>query len=265
MDSASDPVLVESLSGGRVALVTLNRPEALNAINTALALRFIEVLRDLAERPAVRVIILSGAGDRAFCAGADLKERLGMTPEAWTRQHRIFERMHHLVRSMRRPIFAAVNGVAVGGGCELAMSTDFLIASEAARFGQPEVRRGIMPGAGGTQFLPRFLPRGLALQLLMTGELISAQEAHRWGLVNRVCPPGDLLTVAREIGDLIAANSPAAVQQAKRSAKLGIGQPIELAIEIELECYQRMVAHPDRVEGVAAFNERRPPNFLDAW
>ena len=264
MDRASDPVLVESLSNGRVALVTLNRPEALNAFTTDLALRFIDALHDLAGRPAVRAIILSGAGDQAFSAGADLKERLGMTPEAWTHQHRIFERMHHLVRSMRKPIFAAVNGAAVGGGCELAMSTDFLIASETARFGQPEVRRGIMPGAGGTQFLPRYLPRGLALQLLMTGELISAQEAHRWGLVNRICPPGDLLAVAREIADLIAANSPTAVQQAKRSAKLGLEQPIEQAIEIELECYQRMVAHPDRVEGVAAFNERRTPNFLDA-
>ncbi len=264
MEPASDSVLVESLSGGRVAVITLNRPRVSNAISTDLAIRFIDVLDDLAARPTVRVVILTGAGDRAFCAGADLKERQGMTPELWTRQHRIFERMHHLVRAMRKPIFAAVNGAAVGGGCELAMSTDFLIASEQARFGQPEVARGIMPGAGGTQFLPRFLPRGLAFQMLMTGELISAQEAHRWGLVNRVCPPGELLAAAREIADAIAANSPAAVQQAKRAAKMGLEQPIEQAIEIELECYQRMVGHPDRVEGVAAYNERRTPQFLDA-
>lgn len=265
MERASGPVLVESLSHGRVALITLNRPHVLNAINTDLALVFIDVLRDLAERPALRAVILTGAGDRAFCAGADLKERMGMTPEEWTRQHRIFERMHHLVRAMRKPIFAAVNGTAVGGGCELAMSTDFLIASETARFGQPEVTRGIMPGAGGTQFLPRLLPRGLAFQLLMTGELISAQEAHRWGLVNRICPPGELLAVAGGIADAIAANSPAAVQQAKRSAKLGLEQPIEQAVEIELACYQRMVGHPDRVEGVTAYNERRSPNFLDVY
>lgn len=265
MEHTSDTVLVDSFSDGRVALITLNRPDVMNALNTTLALRLIEVLRDLAERPAVRVVILTGAGDRAFCAGADLKERLGMTPERWTRQHRMFEHMHHLVRETRKPIFAAVNGAAVGGGCELAMSTDFLIASETARFGQPEVKRGIMPGAGGTQFLPRFLPRGLAFQLLMTGELISAHDAHRWGLVNRVCPPGQLLAVAREIADAIAANSPAAVQQAKRSAKMGLEQPIEQAIEIELECYQKMVAHPDRVEGVAAYNERRTPNFLDVY
>ncbi len=265
MEHASEPVLVDSLGNGRVALITLNRPEVMNALNTGLALRLIDVLRDLAERPAVRVVIVTGAGDRAFCAGADLKERLGMTSEQWTQQHRVFEHMHHLVRAMRKPIFAAVNGAAVGGGCELAMSTDFLIASETARFGQPEVKRGIMPGAGGTQFLPRFVPRGLAFQLLMTGELISAHDALRCGLVNRVCPPGQLLTVAGEIAEAIAANSPAAVQQAKRSAKMGLEQPIEQAIEIELECYQKMVAHPDRVEGVAAFNERRTPNFLDVF
>lgn len=265
MQHGSDPVLVDSLSDGRVALITLNRPEVMNALNTPLALRFIDVLGGLAAQPAVRVVILTGAGDRAFCAGADLKERLGMTPEQWTHQHRIFEDMHRLVRTMRKPIFAAVNGAAVGGGCELAMSTDFLIASETARFGQPEVKRGIMPGAGGTQFLPRFLPRGLALQLLMTGELISAHDAHRWGLVNRICPPDQLLTAAREIADTIAANSPAAVQQAKRSTKMGLEQPIEQAIEIELECYQRMVAHPDRFEGIAAYNERRTPHFLDAY
>jgi enoyl-CoA hydratase len=265
VERASDSVLLESLSDGRVALITLNRPHVSNAISTDLALRFIDLVQDLAEQSAVRVLILTGAGDRAFCAGADLKEREGMTPEQWTRQHRIFERMHHLVRAMRKPIFAAVNGAAVGGGCELAMSTDFLIASETARFGQPEVKRGIMPGAGGTQFLPRFLPRGVAFQLLMTGELLSAQEAHRWGLVNRVCPPGELLTVARGIAEAIAENSPAAVQQAKRSAKMGLEQPIEQAIEIELECYQRMVGHPDRVEGVRAYNERRAPKFLDAY
>jgi enoyl-CoA hydratase len=263
-EPASDLVLLDAPPGGRVAVITLNRPQASNAITTALALRLLEVLHDVSARPAVRAVILTGAGDRAFCAGADLKERLGMTPEAWTRQHRIFERMHQAVRALRTPIFAAVNGAAVGGGCELAMSTDFLIASDTARFGQPEVRRGIMPGAGGTQWLPRYLPRGLALQLLMTGELISAAEAHRAGLVNRVYPREALMPAAREIAEAIAANSPAAVEQAKRSARLGLEQPIEPAIEIELACYRRMVDHPDRVEGVAAFNERRIPRFRDA-
>ena len=262
----ADPlVLLEFLRGGAVARLTLNRPHVLNALNTAMAQRLIEILEEVSERREVRAAILTGAGERAFCAGGDLKERMGMTADQWTRQHRIFEQASRRLRQFRKPLFASVNGIAVGGGCEMAMSTDFIIAAEHARFGQPEVTRGIMPGAGGTQFLPRFLPRGLALQLLMTGELISAQDAHRWGLVNRICPAGELMRTAEQIAEAIAANSPAAVQQAKRAARLGAEQPIEQAIEIELECYRRMVDHPDRHEGVAAFNERRPPKFEDVY
>jgi enoyl-CoA hydratase len=262
MNEAGSPILHERR--GAVALLTLNRPHVLNAMNTAMGVRLAELMDEIAEDAAVRVVVLTGAGERAFCAGGDLKERQGMTPEQWTRQHRVFERAHHKLRNLRKPVFAAVNGVAVGGGCEMAMSTDFLIAAEHARFGQPEVTRGIMPGAGGTQLLPRFLPRGLAFQLLMTGELISAAEAHRWGLVNRVCPAGELMDAAMELAERIAANSPAAVQQAKRSARMGLELPLESGIETEIECYQRMVDHPDRYEGVDAFNERRPPRFRDA-
>src|SRR5207247_8268053 len=147
----------------------------------AMATRLGAVVDEVAGRRAMRVVVLTGAGDRAFSAGADLKERRTLTPEQWTRQHRVIERSVAALRHLRKPVFAAVNGVAAGGGCEIAMSTDFILAAEHARFGQPEVRRGIVPGAGGTQLLPRRLPRGLALQLLMTGELISAAEAHRWG------------------------------------------------------------------------------------
>ena len=263
MTEEGSPILLERR--GAIALLTLNRPHVLNAMNTAMGVRLDELVDEIAEEAAIRVVVLTGAGERAFCAGGDLKERQGMTPEQWTRQHRIFERAHHKLRNLRKPVFAAVNGVAVGGGCEMAMSTDFLIAAEHARFGQPEVTRGIMPGAGGTQLLPRYLPRGLAFQLLMTGELISAADAHRWGLVNRVCPPGELMAVAMELAGRIAANSPAAVQQAKRSARMGLELPLEAGIETEIECYQRMVDHPDRDEGVDAFNERRPPRFLDAY
>ncbi|HKF78937.1 MAG TPA: enoyl-CoA hydratase-related protein [Candidatus Dormibacteraeota bacterium] len=259
----ADPVLLEQRGG--VALLTLNRPHVLNAMNTAMGVRLGEVMDELSERAEVRVVVLTGAGDRAFCAGGDLKERQGMTPEQWTRQHRIFERAHHRIRNLRKPIFAAVNGVAVGGGCEMAMSTDFIVASRTARFGQPEVTRGIMPGAGGTQLLPRFVPRGIAFQLLMTGELISAEEAHRLGLVNRLCAPEDLLADAMTLAERIAANSPAAVQQAKRSARMGLELPLEAGIETEIECYQRMVDHPDRYEGIDAFNERRPPVFRDVY
>jgi len=263
MTGEDDPVLLERR--GAVALLTLNRPHVLNAMSTAMGVRLGEALDDIAEDATVRVVVLTGAGDRAFCAGGDLKERQGMTPERWTRQHRVFERSHHKLRNLRKPVFAAVNGVALGGGCEMAMSTDFIIAAEHARFGQPEVTRGIMPGAGGTQLLPRFLPRGLAFQLLMTGEMIPAAEAHRWGLVNRVCPRGELMDTAMGLAERIAANSPAAVQQAKRSARMGLELPLESGIETEIECYQRMVDHPDRYEGVDAFNERRTPSFRDAY
>ena len=263
MTDDGDPVLLERR--GPIALVTLNRPHVLNAMSTAMGVRMSEVMARIAEEASVRVVVLTGAGERAFCAGGDLKERQGMTPEQWTRQHRVFERAHHQIRNLRKPIFAAVNGVAVGGGCEMAMSTDFIVAAEHSRFGQPEVTRGIMPGAGGTQLLPRFLPRGLAFQLLMTGELISAAEAHRWGLVNRVCPASELMAEAMALAERIAANSPAAVQQAKRSARMGLELPLEAGIEAEIECYQRMVDHPDRYEGVSAFNERRTPSFQDAY
>jgi enoyl-CoA hydratase len=259
-----DPVLLETLQGGRIAVVTLNRPEVLNAFNSETSLCLSEIISELSDRAEVRVVIVTGAG-RAFCAGGDLKQRQGMTPRQWVHQHRIFEATHHLIRNFRKPLFAAVNGVAVGGGCELAMSTDFIIASTNARFGQPEVSRGIMPGAGGTQLLPRFIPRGLALELLMTGRMIGAEEAHRWGLVNRVVEPDHLMATAEEIARQIAANSPGAVQQAKRSAKLGLDSPIEQGIEIEIECYQKMVSLPDRFEGVTAFNEKRPPEFEDAY
>jgi enoyl-CoA hydratase len=261
-----DTVLLEYLGeGGRIALITLNRPEVSNAMNTALGVRLGEVLDEVAGRPGVRVAILTGAGERAFCAGGDLKERNGMTPEQWTHQHRIFEETVRRLREMRRPIFAAVNGAAVAGGCELAMSADFIIASANARFGQSEVRVGIMPGVGGTQWLPRRLPMGRALQMLMTGELISAEEAWRCGLVNEVLPSvAALRERALAIAEAIAANSPAAVEQAKRAARVGRDLPLAEAMVLELECYRRMVDHPDRYEGIRAFNERRAPRFQDA-
>ncbi len=252
--------------GGRVAVVTLNRPEVSNAMNTALGVRLGQVLAEVEDRAAVRAAILTGAGERAFCAGGDLKERNGMTPEQWTRQHRLFEDTARRLREMRKPVLAAVNGAAVAGGCELAMSADFILASANARFGQSEVRVGIIPGVGGTQLLPRRLPLGRALQLLMTGELVGAEEAHRWGLVNEVLPTvADLRQRALAVAEAIAANSPAAVEQAKRAARVGRDLPLAEAVAFELECYRRMVDHPDRYEGVAAFNEKRAPRFRDAY
>ncbi len=263
-ETTETTVLSEARHGGSVAVLTLNRVHLHNAISTQMGLRLIQVLDEIAQRPEVRVVILTGAGERAFCSGGDLKERMGMSPDEWEAQHRIFEAALNRLRRLSKPIFAAVNGIAVGGGCELAMSTDFIICSDNATFGQPEVTRGIMPGSGGTQFLPRYIPRGRALELLMTGGMIDADEAHRWGLVNHVVPLQELMRTAENIALTIAANSPIAVQQAKRSAKMGLEQPIEQAIDIELECYRRLVNHPDRFEGVTAFAEKRKPRFQDA-
>ncbi len=258
-------ILLEAVLGGSVAKVSLNRPDVLNAIGTATAIRMMEVLDEIEAEARYRCVILTGTGERAFSTGGDLKERRGMTPEQWVRQHRLFEEMNYRVRNLRKPIFAAVNGFAVAGGLELAMQTDFIIAADHAKFGQPEVTRGIMPGAGGTQNLSRRLPRGLALQLLMTGESIDAAEALRLGLVNKVVPLVELMTTAEQIAGRIAANSPLAVQQAKKSARMGADAPIEQAMNIEIECYQAMVDHPDRYEGINAFNEKRPPKFQDAF
>ena len=166
-------VLVEYASEGRVAIITLNRPHADNAITTELAAQLIEVLETIAARPSVRVAILTGAGDRAFSVGGDLYQRKNMTKEEWLRQRQTFDRVLYNLRQMRRPIFSAVHGMAYGGGCEMAISTDFIIASDDALFGQPEAMVGLSAGGGSPVFLPRVLPPGKAMQMLMTGEPIT--------------------------------------------------------------------------------------------
>ena len=258
------PVLLDYLDGGRVAVVTLNRPHADNAITTEMGALLTEVVETIAVRTAVRVVILTGAGDRAFSVGSDLRQRKAMTKEDWLRQRQAFDRTLYTVRQLRKPIFAAVNGIAYGGGCELAQSTDFIIASDTATFGQPEAMLGLAAGGGSPALLPRLLPRGKALQMLMTGDPVAAQELHRLGMVNEIHPPGDLLPAARRIADKIASNSPTAVQSVKRAVHLGEGQPIEQAIAIMMDAHWRSAVHPDRVEGIGAFNDGREPNFDDS-
>lgn len=257
------PVLVEYLSGERVAVITLNRPHADNAITTEMGAGLTEILETIAVRPAVRVAIITGAGDRAFSVGSDLRQRQGMTKEGWLRQRQDFDRTLYTLRQLRKPIFAAVNGIAYGGGSELAQSTDFIIASENATFGQPEAMIGLAAGGGSPALLPRVLPPGKALQMLMTGDPITAQEAYRLGMVNEICPQGELMDVARRIAEKIASNSPTAVQAVKRAVRMGEGQPIEQAVAIMMEAHWRSAVHPDRFEGIAAFNEDREPTFQD--
>jgi enoyl-CoA hydratase len=256
-------VLVEYVSGGRVAIITLNRPHADNAITTELAAQLIEVLETIAARPSVRVAILTGAGDRAFSVGGDLYQRKQMTKEEWLRQRQVFDRVLYNLRQLRRPIFTAVHGMAYGGGCEMAISTDFIIASEDARFGQPEAMVGLSAGGGSPVFLPRVLPPGKAMQMLMTGEPITAREAYRLGMVNEVHPKVELMRAALSIAEKIADNSPTAVQSVKRAVQNGQGEPVEQAVAIMMDEHWRSVVHHDRVEGILAFTEDREPVFPD--
>ena len=256
-------VLVEYVSGGRVAIITLNRPHADNAVTTELAAQLIEVLETIAARPSVRVAILTGAGDRAFSVGGDLYQRKQMTKEEWLRQRQVFDRVLYNLRQLRRPIFTAVHGMAYGGGCEMAISTDFIIASEDALFGQPEAMVGLSAGGGSPVFLPRVLPPGKAMQMLMTGEPITAQEAYRLGMVNEIYPKAELMSAALSIAEKIADNSPTAVQSVKRAVQNGQGEPVEQAIAIMMDEHWRSVVHTDRVQGILAFTEGRDPVFPD--
>jgi enoyl-CoA hydratase len=258
-----ESVLLDYASDGRVAIVTLNRPHADNAITTDMGARLTEIVETLAVRTAVRAVILTGAGERAFSVGSDLRQRHNMTKEDWLRQRQAFDRTLYTVRELRKPILAAVNGVAYGGGSELAQSTDFILASDNATFGQPEAMIGLSAGGGSPVFLPRLLPPGKALQMLMTGDPISAHEGYRLGMVSEVHPQTELIGAARRVAEKIASNSPTAVQAVKRAVRLGLGQPTEQAIAIMMESHWRSVVHPDRIEGIGAFNENRAPTFQD--
>ena len=262
-EEPEQPVLVNYVDEGRVALITLNRPQADNAITTEMGARLTEILETIAVRPAVRVAVITGAGTRAFSVGSDLRQRKDMSKEDWLRQRQDFDRTLYTLRQLRKPIFAAVNGMAYGGGSEITQSTDFIIASENAVFGQPEAMIGLAAGGGSPVFLPRVLPPGKALQMLMTGDPITAQEAHRLGMVNEIHPQAKLMDAAQRIAEKIASNSPTAVQAVKRAVRLGEGQPIEQAIAIMMEAHWRSAVHPDRIEGIGAFNEGRDPSFED--
>ncbi len=256
-------VLVDYVSGGRVAIITLNRPHADNAITTELAAQLIEVLETIAARTSVRCAVLTGAGDRAFSVGGDLYQRKQMTKEQWLRQRQVFDRVLYTLRQLRRPIFAAVHGIAYGGGCEIAISTDFIIASEEAVFGQPEAIVGLSAGGGSPVFLPRVLPPGKAMQMLMTGEPITAQEAYRLGMVNEIHSKAELMGAALSIAEKIADNSPTAVQSVKRAVQNGQGEPVEQAVAIMMDEHWRSVVHSDRVEGILAFTEGRETEYPD--
>jgi enoyl-CoA hydratase/carnithine racemase len=245
-----------------VLCVRLNRPEASNALNTRMGVELKRVWDALYVDPQdLRCVILTGSGEKAFCAGGDLKQRNEMTDRQWQQQHAIFELAMIAMMNCPLPIVAAVNGAAFGGGCEFVAAADFAYAAEHARFALTETTLGIMPGAMGTQNLPRAVGERRAKEIILTGSPFSAQEALAWGLVNRVVPTNALMTAALETATRIAANAPIATRQAKKSISMASQTDLHVGYRYEIEAYNRMVPTKDRLEGVRAFNEKRKPDF----
>ena len=255
----SPTVLIERT--GNLAQLVLNRPEVLNAIDNAMGEELGAACDELAADDSVWAIILRGAGERAFCAGADLKARRDFSPEQWAAQRALFRGMFKKMRTVPQPMIAAVHGFALGGGTELAMLADFIVASDDATFGLTEVSLGIIPGGGGTQNLPRLIGRNRAKEMIFTARRITAAEAKQFGLVNHVVTREQLLPTAMLIAQDMLKNSPFAVRQAKWSIDCGVDLPLEDGLACEHEAYMRAIASEDRREGIAAFNEKRPPQF----
>ena len=245
-----------------VMLITLNRPDSANALNTQMANDLIEVFEGLALDPNnTRAVVVTGSGARAFCAGGDLKERNSMSDHRWTKQHLVYERMVRAVLGCSIPVIGAINGAAYGGGCELACALDFVYASEKAKFAQTETRLGIIPGAGGTQTLARAVGERRAKELILSGQPFSASKAKEWGLVNDVFPANDVLKKTLEVAHMIASNAPIAVRQAKQAIHKGLQMGLMDGLAFEIEAYNRTIPTEDRREGVASFNEQRKPEF----
>jgi enoyl-CoA hydratase len=248
--------------GPGLTLLTLNRPQAANALNTQMGRDLLAFFDTVNATPALaRAIVVTGAGERAFCAGGDLKERNGMTDEEWQDQHLLFERMVRACLACPVPVIGAVNGAAYAGGCELALCCDFIYAAETARFALTEVTLGIMPGAGGTQNLPRAVGERRAKEIILTGRPFTAQEAYDWGMVNRLCAPGQVVEDALATARTIAENAPISVRQAKHAIHYGLQMDLASGMMLEIEAYNRMVPTQDRREGIASFNEKRKPVF----
>jgi enoyl-CoA hydratase/carnithine racemase len=242
--------------------VTLNRPQAANALNTQMARDLLALWSGLAADPGeVRCVVLTGAGERAFCAGADLKERHGMSDADWQAQHVIFERQYWALLDVPVPVIAAVNGHAYAGGLEMMLACDFAYAVPGARFALTEVTLGIMPGAGGTQLLPRAIGERRAKEIILTGRPFPAEDARAWGLVNRLVEREALMDEALAAAAAIADNAPLAVRQAKKAIHAGLQLDLRSGLLFEIEAYNRLVPSADRREGIRAFNEKRKPRF----
>jgi enoyl-CoA hydratase len=245
---------------GRVALVTMNRPEKRNALDGQMRCAFLGVMDRIRRETDTRAVVITGAGDKAFIAGADISEFEGRSPVDQFRVMRL-PTVFDAIERFPKPVIAAVNGFCLGGGMELALACDIRLASANAQFGQPEVNLGIIPGGGGTQRLPRIVGLGNALRLILTGEMITAEDALRLGLVAEVTPPDALLDRAVAMGELIASKSPVAVAAAKEATRAAMSLPLDEGLRLETALFQLCFSSEDKAEGVRAFLEKRAANF----
>jgi enoyl-CoA hydratase/carnithine racemase len=253
-------VLYEKRDG--IAYVTVNRPKVLNALNTPTWADLREAFEDARDDAAVRGVILTGAGNKAFIAGADISELAHATAVEAERASRFGQDVLDVIENLGKPVIAAINGFALGGGCETAMACTIRIAVDTAKFGQPEVALGLIPGGGGTQRLPRLVGKGRALQLILSGEMIGAQEAYRIGLVNEIVSAVDLITRAEAILQKIASNAPIAVRFALEAANKGVETSQSEGLLLEASYFGLCAATEDKKEGTSAFLEKRAPQFL---
>lgn len=244
-----------------VAELVMDRPEALNAVSTDQAQAIADACARLIDDSQLRVVVVSSAIDKAFCVGADLKERNAFTNEDLNEQRPITEAAYGGVLSLPMPTIAAVEGYALGGGCELALSCDLIMASRTAVFGLPEVGVGVIPGGGGTQLLSRRLGLNRAADLIFTTRRIESDEALRIGLADRGCPAGRARIDALQLATEIASKSPVGLRNAKQALRDGFDRPLSEGLEVEADCWRRTAFSADRLEGIAAFNEKRAPNW----
>lgn len=244
-----------------IGIVTLNRPNALNAMNTLMIQELLNLFREQSFNEGLRCFVLTGTGSRAFSTGGDLKERNGMSNDQWRHQHHLIEETFKALWDFPVPIIAAVEGFAYAGGCELALGADFIVASATAEFALKEVTRGILPGGGGLQRLARCIGMGRAREMIYTGRAIDADTAYAWGLVNRVVPEGEALESAMATARQIVASAPMAVRMAKLSTSRGQDCDSATAYALDIAAYNVLVGSEDRLEGIAAFNEKRPPQW----
>lgn len=247
-----------------LAIITVNRPDKLNALNAATVDELRQALAQVADAADVRAVIITGAGEKSFVAGADIAELAQMTPLSGITVSRQGQNTFRFLETMRKPVIAAVNGFALGGGLELALACHFRVASENAKFGLPEVKLGIIPGYGGTVRLPRVVGRGRALEMMLTGEMIDAQEAYRIGLVNHVYPQAELIGAAEQLAKKIAANGPVAVALAIEAVDNGYHTSTEDALRLESNLFGLLASTSDMKEGMSAFLEKRKAQFKGA-